>query len=175
MVSRLHGQGQGSPVIKSAQQIIGCPLTSLEDTANTRGLNRAKKILPDPSHPGNGLFSLLPSGKQYRVMGSRTNQIRSTFYPWAIRHPPPPTLWTIISVGHENMCNRLCGLVGLKYACVCVCVRVFAGACMDYICVDIYFFFFLFFLFLDLFNINTEDKLLNQFRCNTCDNDNKEF
>ena len=35
--------------------------------------------------------------------------------------------------------------------------------------------FFLFFLFLDLFNINTEDKLLNQFHCNTCDNDTKEF
>ena len=72
-------------VIKSVQQIIGCSLTSLEDIANTRGLNRTKKILSDPSHPGNGLFNLLLSGKRYRILGSRTNWFRSTFYPWAIR------------------------------------------------------------------------------------------
>ena len=63
-------------VIKSAQCIIGCPLTSLEDTANTRRLNRAQKILSDPSHPGNGLFNLLPSGKRYRVLGSRTKALK---------------------------------------------------------------------------------------------------
>lgn len=72
-------------VIKSAQKIIGCPLPSLEDIANSRGLKRARNILLDTSHPGRGLFNPLPSGRRYRVLGSRTNRFRDTFYPWAIR------------------------------------------------------------------------------------------
>ena len=72
-------------VIKSAQNIIGCPLPSLEDIANSRGLKRARNITLDPSHPGRCLFNLLPSGRRYRVLRSRTNRLRDTFYPWAIR------------------------------------------------------------------------------------------
>ena len=72
-------------VIKTAGKIIGCPLPSLENIATSRGLNRAKRIMSDPSHPGHGFFQLLPSGRRYRSLGSRTNRLRNTFYPWAIR------------------------------------------------------------------------------------------
>lgn len=46
-------------VIKTAQKINGCPLPSLEDVANSRGLNRARRILADPSHPGRSFLNLL--------------------------------------------------------------------------------------------------------------------
>ena len=72
-------------VIKTAGKIIGCPLPSLEDIATSRGLNRARSIMADPSHPGHSHFQLLPSGRRYRSLGSRTNRLRNTFYPWAIR------------------------------------------------------------------------------------------
>ncbi len=72
-------------VIKAAQRIIGRPLPSLGDIADSQGLNRTRKILHDPSHPGPSLFDLLPSGRRYRVLRQRTNRLKNTFYPWATR------------------------------------------------------------------------------------------
>ena len=89
VVRKLHSQRQENPAggyySKTAGKIIGCPLPSLENIATSRGLNRAKTIMSDPSHPGHGFFQLLPSGRRYRSLGSRTNRLRNTFYPWAIR------------------------------------------------------------------------------------------
>jgi len=50
-------------IIKTAEKIIGCPLPSLEDIANSRCLHRACNIIKDNTHPGHELFSLLPSGR----------------------------------------------------------------------------------------------------------------
>ncbi|KAF7650679.1 hypothetical protein LDENG_00122050 [Lucifuga dentata] len=72
-------------VIKTAQEIISCPLPSLEDIASSRSLSRARKIVADPSHPGWHLFNLLPSGRWYRCLKCRTNRFKNSFYPWAIR------------------------------------------------------------------------------------------
>ncbi len=71
-------------VIKNAQNIIGCPLPLLLDIANTRYLSRAKNI-KDFSHPGHHLFSLLPSGRRYRSIKTRTARFSNSFYPRAIQ------------------------------------------------------------------------------------------
>nr|XP_049595883.1 uncharacterized protein LOC125980593 [Syngnathus scovelli] len=71
-------------VVKAAQRIIGRPLPSLTDIYTTRCLSRAKAISADSSHPGSALFDLLPSGRRYRQMKTRTNRLRNSFFPQAI-------------------------------------------------------------------------------------------
>ena len=72
-------------VIRSAERITGCPLPSLDDISSSRCLSRAERIIRDHSHPGHHLFSLLPSGRRYRCIKSRTNRLKNSFFPWAIR------------------------------------------------------------------------------------------
>ncbi len=38
-----------------------------------------------PNHPGNHLFILLPSGKRFRSMMAKTERLRRSFFPQAIR------------------------------------------------------------------------------------------
>ena len=71
-------------VIKTAQKVIGCPLLSLEDVYNRHCLRRAHSILRDSSHPGHNLFELLPSGRRYRAIRSKTNRLKNSFYPRAV-------------------------------------------------------------------------------------------
>ncbi len=47
--------------------------------------HRAAKILKDSTHPGNHLFCLLPSGKCFRSMMAKTERLRRSFFPQAIR------------------------------------------------------------------------------------------
>ncbi|XP_077599374.1 UBAP1-MVB12-associated (UMA)-domain containing protein 1 isoform X1 [Stigmatopora nigra] len=72
-------------VINTAQKIVGCSLPTLEDIANPRYLRRAGSIVGDPYHPGHGLFQLLPSGRRYRSYKARTNRLKDSFFPTAIR------------------------------------------------------------------------------------------
>jgi len=72
-------------VINTAQKNIGCSLPSLEDLFSSRCFSRAAKILKDPFHPGHHLFDLLPSGRRFRSIKSRTNRLTNSFYPRAIR------------------------------------------------------------------------------------------
>ena len=72
-------------VRKSAQSIVGVQLSSLSDIYDTRCLRRARSIACDSSHPGHGLFSLLPSGRRYRSIKARTSRFINTFFPSAIR------------------------------------------------------------------------------------------
>ncbi len=71
-------------VVNTAQKIIGCPLPSLEDRYSSHCLRKAHNILRDPSHPGHTHFELLPSGRCYRIMKTRTNRLKNSFYPRAI-------------------------------------------------------------------------------------------
>uniref|UniRef100_A0A8C7YJU6 Reverse transcriptase domain-containing protein n=1 Tax=Oryzias sinensis TaxID=183150 RepID=A0A8C7YJU6_9TELE len=71
-------------VVKAAQRIIGSPLPSLSDMYSSRCLSRAGKIIKDCSHPGSGLFDLLPSGRRYSCIRSRTNRLKNSFFPKAI-------------------------------------------------------------------------------------------
>ena len=70
-------------VVKTAQRIIGCPLPSLRDIHPSRCLSRAEAIIRDSTHPAHHLFDLLPSGRRYRSIRTRTDRLRNSFFPQA--------------------------------------------------------------------------------------------
>ncbi|KAI5620514.1 gastrula zinc finger protein XlCGF28.1-like [Silurus asotus] len=55
-------------VVRSAERTIHTELPDLQDIYSTRCRTRARKIVKDLSHPNNGLFSLLRSGKRFRSL-----------------------------------------------------------------------------------------------------------
>ncbi|CAJ1076957.1 uncharacterized protein LOC125983400 [Xyrichtys novacula] len=71
-------------VVNTAQRIVGCPLPSLDDLHCARCAKKAQNIIKDTSHPGHLLFELLPSGRRYRTIRSRTNRLKNSFFPSAI-------------------------------------------------------------------------------------------
>ncbi len=72
-------------VVRLAERISGSALPSLQDIYLKRCKSRAAKILKDSTHPGNHLFCLLPSGKRFRSMKAKTERLRRSFFPQAIR------------------------------------------------------------------------------------------
>ncbi len=72
-------------VVRLAERISGSALPSLQDIYLKRCKSRAAKIIKDSNHPGNRLFTLLPSGKRFRSMMAKTERLRRSFYPQAIR------------------------------------------------------------------------------------------
>ncbi len=72
-------------VVCLAERISGSALPSLQDIYLKRSKSRAAKILKDSNHPGNHLFCLLPSGKRFRIMMAKTERLRRSFFPQAIR------------------------------------------------------------------------------------------
>ncbi|ROL55387.1 hypothetical protein DPX16_0565 [Anabarilius grahami] len=71
-------------VVRSAERIIGTTLPTLQELYLSRVRKRAKKITLDPSHPAHSLFELLPSGRRYRALSTRTTRHRNSFFPQAI-------------------------------------------------------------------------------------------
>ena len=55
--------------------------TTIEAVQSKRCLRRACSIVKDSSHPSHRLFALLPSGRRYRVLRSRTSRFRNSFIP----------------------------------------------------------------------------------------------
>ncbi len=72
-------------VVRLAERISGSALPSLQDIYLKRCKSRAAKIIKDSNHPGNRLFILLPSGKRFRSMMAKTERLRRSFFPQAIR------------------------------------------------------------------------------------------
>ncbi len=72
-------------VVHLAERISGSALPSLQDIYLKRCKSRAAKIIKDLNHPGNHLFCLLPSGKRFRSMMAKTERLRRSFFPQAIR------------------------------------------------------------------------------------------
>ena len=72
-------------VVRSAERTIKAPLTSLRDIYTKRVGARAVKIMKDTSHPNSNLFSLLQSGRRLRCINARTERLRLSFYPQAVR------------------------------------------------------------------------------------------
>uniref|UniRef100_A0A669CDW9 Reverse transcriptase domain-containing protein n=1 Tax=Oreochromis niloticus TaxID=8128 RepID=A0A669CDW9_ORENI len=70
--------------VRAAERIIDAPLPSIQDLYLSRTRKRAGKIITDPSHPGHRLFELLPSGRQYGSLQTRTTRHRNSFFPLAI-------------------------------------------------------------------------------------------
>ncbi len=72
-------------VVRLAERISGSALPSLQDIYLKRCRSRAVKIIKDSNHPGNCLFTLLPSGKRFRSLMAKTERLRRSFFPQAIR------------------------------------------------------------------------------------------
>ncbi len=72
-------------VVRLAERISGSALPSLQDIYIKRCRSRAVKIIKDSNHPGNCLFTLLPSGKRFRSLMAKTERLRRSFFPTAIR------------------------------------------------------------------------------------------
>ncbi len=72
-------------VVRLAERISGSALPSLQDIYLKRCKSRAAKIIKDTNHPGNRLFILLPSGKHFRSVMAKTERLRRSFFPQAIR------------------------------------------------------------------------------------------
>ncbi|KAI4875417.1 hypothetical protein NFI96_032939, partial [Prochilodus magdalenae] len=72
-------------VVKMAQRITGTQLPTIQDIYHKRCLGRARNII-NVSHPNPGLFTLLPSGRRYRSLRSRTSRLRNSFF-----HEADPT------------------------------------------------------------------------------------
>ncbi len=71
-------------VVRTAERIIGTTLPTLQELYLSRVSKRAGKITLDPSHPAHSLFELLPSGRRYRPLSTRTTRYRNSFFPQAI-------------------------------------------------------------------------------------------
>lgn len=71
-------------IVRHASRIVGRELPSVASLYCTRLRRRASKIISDPSHPANHLFELLPSGRRYRAIRTRTSRFRLSFFPEAI-------------------------------------------------------------------------------------------
>ena len=72
-------------VVRTAAGIIGFTRPSTEDVAQKGPHRRATTILRDPTHPCQGLFSVLPSGKKFRSPHCSSARFQKSFYPTAIR------------------------------------------------------------------------------------------
>ena len=73
-------------VVRRASEIIGCSLPTIGSHHDTRISRKARKIISDPSHPAHHLFTLLPSGRRYSSITSKTTRFRDSTYLQAIRH-----------------------------------------------------------------------------------------
>jgi len=65
-------------VVKTVERIIGCHLPAVQSIYHTC-LRKAQKIIEDYSHPGHGLFTLLPSGRHYWSIQARTTRLKNKF------------------------------------------------------------------------------------------------
>ena len=72
-------------IISTASRVIGEQLPTLESIYRQRLKKRSYKIVEDPSHPAHELFELLPSGRRYRSIKTRTNRFKNSLFPSAIR------------------------------------------------------------------------------------------
>ncbi len=71
-------------VVRTAERIIGTTLPTLQELYLSRVSKRTGKITLNPSHPAHSLFELLPSGRRYRALSTRTTRHRNSSFPQAI-------------------------------------------------------------------------------------------
>ena len=73
-------------VVRSAERTLGGQLPNLNNIYTKRCKTRTSSILRDPSHPNNRLFTQLRSGNRYRSLMAKTERLRKSFFPQAIRY-----------------------------------------------------------------------------------------
>ncbi len=67
-------------IVWTAERIIGTTLPTLQELYSSRVSKRARKIILDPSHLAHSLFELLPSGRSYKALSTRTSRHRNGFF-----------------------------------------------------------------------------------------------
>uniref|UniRef100_A0A8C6U427 Alkylated DNA repair protein AlkB homologue 8 N-terminal domain-containing protein n=1 Tax=Neogobius melanostomus TaxID=47308 RepID=A0A8C6U427_9GOBI len=72
-------------IVHAAEKVIGCELPSLQDLFTFGTRRRVGRITADPSHPGHGLFTPLPSGRRLRSIQTHKSRHLNSFFPSAIR------------------------------------------------------------------------------------------
>ncbi|KAK1799526.1 hypothetical protein P4O66_000408 [Electrophorus voltai] len=72
-------------VVRSAEHITHTELPDLQTIYYKRCQTKARRIVKDPTHPNNRLFSLLRSGKRFRTLKTKTERLKRSFFPQAIR------------------------------------------------------------------------------------------
>ncbi len=82
LVRERHRSQPESPAENSSD---GSASLSLQDIYTQQCVRKAQKIIRDSCHPSHELISLLPSGRQYRSIKTRTSRTRDRFYSQAIR------------------------------------------------------------------------------------------
>lgn len=71
-------------IVRTAERLTGHRQLSINDLYEARVRKRATKIAADRSHPACDIFRLLPSGRRYRAVRTRTSRHLNSFYPRAI-------------------------------------------------------------------------------------------
>ncbi|KAK7916747.1 hypothetical protein WMY93_012508 [Mugilogobius chulae] len=71
-------------IVNQASKITQTPQTSLSELYKRSVMRKATVIIEDASHPLHHHFSLLPSGRRYRVPLARRNIYKKSFIPTAI-------------------------------------------------------------------------------------------
>ncbi|KAK1794570.1 hypothetical protein P4O66_001295 [Electrophorus voltai] len=72
-------------VVCSAERITHTELPDLQTIYHKRCQTKARKTVKDPTHPNNRLFSLLRSGRRFRSLKTKTERLKRSFFPQAIR------------------------------------------------------------------------------------------
>ncbi|KAK1802777.1 hypothetical protein P4O66_021318 [Electrophorus voltai] len=72
-------------VVRSAERITHTELPDLQTIYYKRCQTKARRIVKDPTYPNNRLFSLLRSGRRFRSLKTKTDRLKRSFFPQAIR------------------------------------------------------------------------------------------
>ena len=72
-------------VIKAAERTTRSTLPRLEDIYSKRCRAKAERIMKDSSHPDHHMFEWLRSGRRLRHLAARTERLKNSFFPQAIR------------------------------------------------------------------------------------------
>ncbi|KAK1801599.1 hypothetical protein P4O66_004555 [Electrophorus voltai] len=72
-------------VVCSAERITHTELPDLQTIYYKWCQTKARRIVKDPTHPNNRLFSLLRSGKRFCSLKTNTERLKRSFFPQAIR------------------------------------------------------------------------------------------
>ncbi len=67
--------------VRTAERIIGAPLPSVQELNTSKVKKRAKKVTLDHPHLVHSRFELLPSGRRYRSLSTKTARQKNLFSP----------------------------------------------------------------------------------------------
>ena len=73
-----------SRITAQASKIIGSPQTPLSHLYERSVITKAILITEEPSHPLHSSFTLLPSGRRYKVPSARKSIYKKSFIPSAV-------------------------------------------------------------------------------------------